>query len=49
MSNTGSESLDGWSQVQNVGWTYHPSVGQVAVLGTVGKGVNLEAVSLGIH
>ncbi|MFF1778082.1 hypothetical protein [Streptomyces virginiae] len=32
-SNTGSERLDGWIHVQNTGWQYHPTVGQVAVPG----------------
>ncbi|MFF0553861.1 hypothetical protein ACFYUL_33400 [Streptomyces sp. NPDC004311] len=47
-SNTGSERLDGWSHIQETGWLYHPTVGQEAILGTIGRARNLEAVSIGI-
>ncbi|WP_350241947.1 hypothetical protein [Streptomyces microflavus] len=43
-------TLDGWSHVQNIGWKYHQpySTGQIT-LGTIGKALNLEAVSLNVY
>ncbi|WP_073776351.1 hypothetical protein [Streptomyces sp. MJM1172] len=45
-------AFHGWSHVQNIGWKYHaPNTSAMAgmvTLGTEGKALNLEAVSLGI-
>ncbi len=45
-------AFEGWSHVQNIGWKYHaPNTSGMAgmvTLGTEGKALNLEALSIGI-
>ncbi|MFI9064425.1 hypothetical protein ACIGQE_21560 [Streptomyces sp. NPDC053429] len=48
---SGRGTIDGWSHVQNIGWQYHPplSSNEQPIIGSVGKGLNLEAISIGIN